>query len=303
VPARHRTSLFWLIHLALAVLLVGLPARDAPADGARSPLRYGQGLLWKVEAPGAAPSHIFGTVHSDDPRVIVLPPPVRAAFEGSRSFTAELIPNSRAAYDMAEAMFFNDGRTLAGVIGQPLYRETQQALVRHGLAGRDIERKKPWAVALALSTPPLKSAKFLDLNLQIEATLKNKPAYGLETAQEQLAVFNELSMADQTTMLRDTLRFHPQLLQEFETIIRTYLARDVAALLALDEKFKSENPALKQAIMHRLLGQRNRRMVERMQPRLKEGHAFVAIGAGHLPGDDGVLRLLEQAGYQVTRIY
>jgi uncharacterized protein YbaP (TraB family) len=104
-------------------------------------------------------------------------------------------------------------------------------------------------------------------------------------------------------MLRDTLRFHPQLLNEFETIIRTYLARDVAALLALDEKFKSENPALKQAIMHRLLGQRNRRMVERMQPRLKEGNAFVAIGAGHLPGEDGVLHLLEQAGYQITRIY
>jgi uncharacterized protein YbaP (TraB family) len=55
--------------------------------------------------------------------------------------------------------------------------------------------------------------------------------------------------------------------------------------------------------MERLLFQRNRRMVERMAVRLAEGNAFIAIGALHLPGDQGVLALLEQQGYEVSVVY
>jgi hypothetical protein len=44
-------------------------------------------------------------------------------------------------------------------------------------------------------------------------------------------------------------------------------------------------------------------MVERLRPRLAEGGAFVAVGALHLPGEEGILRLLERQGYRVTRLY
>jgi hypothetical protein len=62
-------------------------------------------------------------------------------------------------------------------------------------------------------------------------------------------------------------------------------------------------PGLVETFTERLLDARNERMAERMQPRLAEGGAFVAVGALHLPGEGGILKLLEGQGYQLTRLY
>ena len=56
-------------------------------------------------------------------------------------------------------------------------------------------------------------------------------------------------------------------------------------------------------IQERLLPRRNHLMVKRMIPRLKEGNAFVAVGCAHLPGDEGMVNLLVEQGYKVTRVY
>ena len=69
------------------------------------------------------------------------------------------------------------------------------------------------------------------------------------------------------------------------------------------EDGKPEERALRAKIDKRLLEDRNHRMVERMLPRFDEGGAFIAIGAAHLPGESGVLALLERRGYTVTRLY
>ena len=55
--------------------------------------------------------------------------------------------------------------------------------------------------------------------------------------------------------------------------------------------------------MYRLLTRRNERMVQRMQPRLKEGNAFIAVGALHLPGEEGLLKKLADRGYTITTVY
>ncbi|MBI3774645.1 MAG: TraB/GumN family protein [Gammaproteobacteria bacterium] len=60
---------------------------------------------------------------------------------------------------------------------------------------------------------------------------------------------------------------------------------------------------MEQKLIAELIDARNLRMLERMAPRLKEGKAFVAVGALHLPGDHGLLRLLEKAGYHVSAMY
>ncbi|MGE5765707.1 MAG: TraB/GumN family protein [Bacteroidota bacterium] len=51
-----------------------------------------------------------------------------------------------------------------------------------------------------------------------------------------------------------------------------------------------------------MLNDRNRLMVERMMPLMQRGSTFVGVGAGHLAGEEGILRLLEQRGYTVTRL-
>lgn len=51
-----------------------------------------------------------------------------------------------------------------------------------------------------------------------------------------------------------------------------------------------------------LIHERNARMLKRLLPILSEGRAFVAVGALHLPGDDGLIALLRTSGYSLTRL-
>jgi uncharacterized protein YbaP (TraB family) len=69
------------------------------------------------------------------------------------------------------------------------------------------------------------------------------------------------------------------------------------------EQATGEQAALMATFIDRLLDRRNARMVERMTQHLARGGAFVAVGALHLPGEGGILGLLEAQGYRVTRVY
>ena len=162
---------------------------------------------------------------------------------------------------------------------------------------------KPWAVLMALSAPRAGRGLFLDVALQYDATQRGKPTHGLETMQEQIAVFNGMSLDDQVVLLRDAVQNHALTQDAMEELTRAYLKRDLSALLAISEKHRPADARVHAAMMERLLVRRNANMAERMRVRLKEGNAFIAVGALHLPGDTGLLRLLSAAGYRVTRIY
>ena len=106
---------------------------------------------------------------------------------------------------MAEAIYFNDDRTLEQVVGSELYSETVKALTARGITSADIAKQKPWAVVMALSVPTPKSGEYLDLVLETRASRQNKPIAGLETIQEQIAVFDELPLPDQIALLKEAV--------------------------------------------------------------------------------------------------
>ncbi|MCR4302400.1 MAG: TraB/GumN family protein [Sulfuricaulis sp.] len=278
-------------------------AKSSVSAVSESASRYTKGLLWKIESPSATTSFLFGTIHSDDARVNVLPEPVARSLGNSSHFVMEAIVSGEALVQMAEAMFFNDGRTLEQVIGEKLYLETKMAMTARGVPTLGIEKQKPWAVMMALSMPTLKTGEYLDLMLQARATQQNKPVSGLETVAEQLAVFDDLPLPDQVALLQDTVDTQKESEKEFEALHKAYLARDLGAIVAITEKNKPGDARLYDEVMDRLLAQRNLRMVERLKPILKQGGAFIAVGAAHLPGETGLLYRLEKAGYRVTVVY
>jgi uncharacterized protein len=265
---------------------------------------FSHGLLWKIDTPGAAPSYLFGTFHTSDPRITVLPCPVKAVFDQAASYTMEMITNGAGIVSMAEAMFFNDGKTLKDVVGEALYNDTLQIIgISDAGQARGINSMKPWAVMMTLSGPHQGGGLPLDMALQYQATRQGKPTYGLETMEEQIAVFNGMSLADQVILLRDTVQTQKAEQDAMEELTQAYLDRDLAGLMALNERFKPADTRVYDTLMDRLLVQRNRNMTERMQKYLKQGNAFIAVGALHLPGDSGLLKLLSAGGHHVTRVY
>jgi uncharacterized protein YbaP (TraB family) len=287
----------------IAVLLFAwlLWLNALPLHAETAPL---QGLLWEVSKPGTATSHLFGTIHSEDPEVLQLGAPVQAAFDAAHSVVLEVLLDTDAMQYSSAAMLLMDGRTLAGIIGADLFSRASRATRSRGIPDVLLQRMKPWAVAVTLSMPVPDTGQVLDMVLYQSALQANKPVHGLETIHEQLDVFDDLSESDQIVLLRDALDNFPELDAMHAELLAAYKQRDLGTLQAInDVSLETGDRRLADHFQRRLIGDRNRLMAERMQPYLEQGRAFVAVGALHLPGADGLLQLLQQHGYTVRVVY
>jgi hypothetical protein len=163
---------------------------------------------------------------------------------------------------------------------------------------------KPWAVATTLSMPAAGTGMVLDRVLYEQALQDGKAVAGLESVHEQLAIFEGLSVDDQVALLRDAVEQLPGIAALQEALLDAYKRRDLAAMLAINAAaLEDGDRRLADDFQRRLVTDRNRLMADRVQPYLREGRAFVAVGALHLPGDEGLLNLLQKQGYTVKAVY
>ncbi len=285
IPVANRLA--WLVYWLLVGLVPGAVAAE-------------RGFLYAIDAPESdeSPCYLFGTIHSEDPRVLSLTAPTQAAFERSTVFIMEAIPDAQAVIRAMMAMVYTDGRGLAQVAGRPLYERTVQALAERGMAEEAIKDYKPWAAATLLGMPEASTGEFLDIRLYKAALAAGKQVQGLESIEEQLAVFDTLSEEDQIALLRETLEARSDLPEVFARLLEAYLSRDLARLERLgDEYLRRGDPQLAARFRHAALEVRNQHMTARMLAYLRAGGCFIAIGALHLPGEGGVLARLTQAGF------
>jgi len=287
-----------LAALALCTTLAAFPAH--PAE------RFEQGLLWRIEGKGAAASHVFGTIHLADPRVTRLPDAVAREFGQARSLTIEASLDSSNLLALANRMLFTDGRDLPGVAGVELFGKTAALGAGLGLPEPALRMFKPWAVAVLLSVPQQDPAGVLDYVLARMAVEQGKPVLELESLDEQISVFEGMSEGDQVALLRHSVDEYERLPQVMSRLVEAYLARDLAGMGRISEESggrSEEAKRLNEVFSRRLIYDRNVRMAERMEARLGDGRAFIAVGALHLYGGRGVLSLLERRGWRVTRVY
>jgi uncharacterized protein YbaP (TraB family) len=292
--------------LARASLRIAVAALVLACAWPAAAQRFDRGLLWRVEGGGAPASHVFGTLHLADPRVTRLPEPVTKTLAQAKSLTVEVAPDASAFLALAGRMMYLDGRDLAGVAGAEVYERAAALTGKLGLPEPAVRLFKPWALAILLSVPPQNPEEVLDIVLARTARAQGKPVHELETLEEQVAVFEGMSEADQVMLLRRTVAEYERMPQLIGRMVESWLARDLAGLRRIGEEAAGggiEAKRLYETFTRRLLTERNVRMAARMQARLKEGGAFVAVGALHLYGEAGVLAELERRGWRVTRVY
>lgn len=275
------------------------------------PVPFGRGLLWKIElAPSqtdrVAPCYILGTMHSEDPRVLQLPTEVQQALSSSDNFCMELVADTTATTTLAKRMVYTDGQTLQTVVGEQLFQQLTPLMGERGVPAQALVLLKPWAVYMTLSMPQKETGTFLDLQLYEMAKQQGKPVCGLETAEEQVSVFEKTPVEDQIVLLRELVKSPHLLEKQIEQMTTKYLARDLAGLLALSQELQPATPNERRSaegFLRRLIEERNGRMVERIVPRLQQGSTFIAVGVLHLPGPSGILQLLTDRGYLVSNVY
>lgn len=265
---------------------------------------FSKGILWEVTGQGSQPSYLLGTIHSDDPSVTAVPAPVQKIMSQAQSFTAELDLDLGAMLEAQMQMMLPLDQDLKSIIGEQRYAKAVELMAGYGMPEMIVSRMKPWAIAAQLMMPKPTTGVFLDLKLFQQAQARGIPTYGLETVAEQMGVFEKLTQQQQITMLDQSLREHNNMPAMIKQLTQLYLQRDLAGLQRLSEEQMQETErSLADAMEKNLINDRNVRMAERMAVRFKEGNALVAVGALHLPGDNGVLRLLQQRGYSLKAVY
>ena len=120
---------------------------------------------------------------------------------------------------------------------------------------------------------------------------------------EQGEIFNDLTMDEQIKLLTDTVCHYDIVEEDFDIMKSFYLKRDLGGLYNYAQRYAMADEPVYKKLMQRLINDRNNTMVERMQPMLQKGKSFIAIGAMHLTGEEGVLALLEKKGYRVKAIF
>jgi uncharacterized protein YbaP (TraB family) len=298
---RGRSAGHWgWISRCVAVCLTALFCQALLAGPSTAPAH---GLLWEIARPGTPPAYLFGTIHSEDPGVVTLAPAVERAFTASRQVVLEVNLDTDAMAAGAAAMLMTDGRRLPEIVGSELFTRVAASLRTRGIPEAVAERMKPWAAATALSMPVPETGRVLDVVLFERAQEAGKPLHGLETIAEQLAVFEGLSLDDQVALLRDAVEQFSALDAMLDELLAAYKRQDLAGMLSINESaLAGGDPRLAQEVQRRLIVDRNYRMAERMEPYLRQGGAFIAVGALHLAGEHGLVRLLEQRGYTVRAV-
>jgi len=281
--------------LRCCALILGL------ALSAASVADVGQGLLWRIHKPKVPASYLFGTIHVDDKRVKQLSDAVKKRFDESRTVCLEILPDRETQVGIGLAMLLPEDVMLDTVLGDPLFVRLSLELNRRGITPMEALRLKPWAAMVALSRPESQGGYALDEQLYHWANHKYKRLCALETLDEQLAVFDQLTHADQIALLEDTLDHLPKLEEMNEELIQIYLKGDLDRIYEKSlELNRTPDQGLSKRLRESLIDRRNHTMLTRMKQHLEKGRAFIAVGALHLPGENGLIRLLIKEGYAVT---
>lgn len=298
-----------LAAMLLSTLLTGHaePAQAAGAKLAKPPARFSRGLLWRVSKPGVAPSHVFGTMHIADPRVLLIPDPVMRALAQAKSYAMEIQFNPAVEARFFEAAQFEDGRRLEPMIGAEAYAQVQASLRTREVPEEIIARIKPWAALANLTVTPEEYGQVtLDQRLYALARARRLPTFGLEGIEEQIAVFDGIPLDTQVALLKHGLAERDYLVGLIEPAIQAWLKRDLAMLDAVRERTLARFPQMAEhyrTLTRHIVENRSVVMAYRLSLPLARGRVFVAIGVDHLYGEKGVLRLLQKQGYRVTRVY
>jgi uncharacterized protein YbaP (TraB family) len=151
--------------------------------------------------------------------------------------------------------------------------------------------------------PSLDPSSALDVYVQQEALKAQKPVIGLETADVQIAVLNSPSLQRQAEELLCNLKNMDSVVaHEITKVINAYNKAD---LNALSELFSSPEegpcPSTKEE-MDVMIKNRNDAWIKKLPAIMQEKSAFIAVGAGHLVGEVGLLYQLQQAGYKIEAI-
>lgn len=281
----------------IALLLLGVQAANAQ-------------LLWKISGRGIGkPSYILGTHHAVPYTFCDTIPGLMKAFGEVGHVVGEFdmlkmdAMTPQQMQNMQKMMMMPADTTMASLFSDA-QRDTLDAYLKNTLGAnlQMLSSMKPMTIMVTVQQkmlmeliPDIASLTGIDKYMQTLAAEKGKQIGGLETMEYQLGLLYGSSLQDQADALMDMVRQSnsKELLQELTVAYKTQ---------NLDTLWKIFQDQMTQLEYDALVKTRNLNWLEEMKHLLTTQSALYVVGAGHLPGDAGMINLLRDAGYKVRPV-
>jgi uncharacterized protein YbaP (TraB family) len=285
------TSRLFCTLLILVITGMGLRAQQKPLENS---------LLWEISGKGLTkPSYLYGTIHMICSNDFRMSDQVKKAFDNTAKLVLEIDMFSPAvAAEMQKALIADT--PLSARLPPPQYALIDSLLKQQtGLSLQVFDNFRLMALVSFLSRMGFAcdSLRIYEAEFKQMADKKQLQLASLETLQEQMGFFDKAFPDDSIVSQLNTLD-----LQEMRTktaqMVQYYQSEE------LENVYKKiiEEKGMNESALHWLLEARNANWVKKMPGMMEEGSTFFAVGAGHLAGDKGVIRLLRETGYTVKPV-
>jgi uncharacterized protein len=264
-------------------------------------------VFWEVTGNGLSqPSYLFGTFHLLSHRYVDSLTNVTNKFNAAKTIVSELLIDSTMTMKMMASAQMN-GTTLKNLLTPEQFQQTNEWL--HELSGYDLTMfngMNPMTIEILIMTMmqqkyfPLDPAQdvVMDLYFQQRGARDKKQVIGLETFDEQThAIFGQFTYERQAELLAAAVKKRSTAEEELRNMNRFYREGNLTKLEALmyDEMYTTAETAV-------MLDNRNKKWMQQLPGIFKQQPAFVAVGAMHLAGENGLVTLLRKEGYTVKPI-
>jgi uncharacterized protein YbaP (TraB family) len=290
---------------ALYALLLLVPAVCAHAQSGSTP------LIWEARSASNT-VYLFGTIHVGARKMYPLSQAVEQAFAASRVLALEADPTQTGgAMESMAAIAYRPPDNIANHIPPELMRKVADVLPRVGLPIEYARTMRPALLAMTIAVMEIGRLGYdpalgLDIHFAQRAHQQGKRIVELESIGEQLALLQHFSPKLQEGMLDSSINSvrSGELAAELKALVAAWRAGDAEGLMAQLEKDTQDlPPELAAEYNDGLYSDRNRGMADKIVGLLEGSEpAFVAVGAGHLLGNTGLVELLQAKGYRLRKL-
>ena len=310
------TKRFTPLLLGLTLFAGVAPAQQPASKADQAGTDYP--FLWRIDGQGSrdfkVKSWLYGTMHLGDKRLVNLCQAVNDARESADALYCELdmVELNRNQLKMTKRMLLPKGQQLQDQLPPKLYSRLAMYLNRHGSSITRFKKMRVWAVNLNLATLDVVKLGYthsLDQMIYKEARNDGLEVGGLETMDEQMHALAGGSKSDNLRSLKQALDIAEEYDSEgrspLSEMLEAYLSGEMEQLVAKLKESEERDPELSRRVMKPLLDDRNVRMADRMAEKMAkhpDKSYFFAVGAMHYPGEMGVLKLMRDKGYRITRV-
>ena len=278
-------------------------------------------LLYKISGNGLEkPSYIVGTYHLAPGNFADSIPGLKDAFASCKQIYGELDMQDALSNEnrdkLEKAQILPEGTTLSSLLTKEqmdrvntLMRETIGADMTNPMLAAQFDKMTPMALSTTLTvfafikkSPNFNPMNLLDSHLQLLAQKQGMVIKGLETVDFQVEVLYGSSLEKQVEELMCVVDNFDDVVEMAEFVTAAYFSQDLDQLLDVTNE-EGEGPCASSPESNdNLIYNRNANWVKAMPDIMQQAPTFFAVGAAHLCGDRGVLRLLEQAGYKIEGV-